>query len=344
VTVHQLPVPEAGTDQMIVYGTPTVLNGSASSGSGNYNYHWEPSDKLKYPDIPQPETVNLFETTLFTLNVTDAVTGCICSETDDMSVIISGDALSVNPSAQPNTICAGDSTRIFSLAGGGTGSYTYSWTSEPPGFIASVADIIIKPIVSTVYYVVISDGFNSANGSVGVTVNPSPTVALGPDTTVCVFDAITIDASNEGSEYLWNNGSVDRTITIASTGIGFDIRTVSVTVTSPEGCTTTSQRTIAFDFVACSGIGDHDNAGSLRIYPNPGNGLIYLENPGQSDRFLLTITDCLGRDIVKNKEIIFSESTRQNILDLKSHPAGIYLIRLTGNGITPVSIKYILNK
>jgi hypothetical protein len=344
VTVLQLPVPEAGPDQVIIYGTPAVLSGSASSGSGNYNYHWEPAYKLVNPDIPQPETVMLYETTLFTLSVTDAGTGCICGETDDMTVMISGNALNVNPSAQPNTICEGDSTRIFSLAGGGTGNYTYSWTSDPPGFVSSVPDTIVKPLVSTVYYIVVSDGFNTANGTVGVTVNPSPIVVLGPDTTVCVFDYITLDAGNEGSEYIWNNGSVARTITLGSTGIGFDIKTVSVTVTSPEGCKTTGQRTIAFDFIACSGISDHYTADGLRIYPNPGNGLIYMEKSGECEIFQLSVIDCFGRNIVENKEIIFSESNKQSILDLKTHPAGIYLIRVKGNGLIPVSVKYILSK
>jgi hypothetical protein len=169
-------------------------------------------------------------------------------------------------------------------------------------------------------------------------------LVLGPDTTICVFDNITLDAGNEGSEYLWNNGSVARTITLGSTGIGFDIKTVSVTVTSQEGCQATGQRTIAFDFTTCSGIGNYYTENGLRIYPNPGNGLIYLEKSGENGTFFLSATDCLGRNIVKNKEIIFSEANRQFILDLNTHPAGIYLIRLTGNSLTPAYIKYVLNK
>jgi hypothetical protein len=344
VTVHQLPIPEAGSDQMIIFGTPTILNGSASSGSGNYNYHWEPAFKLINPDIALAETVNLNETTLFTLSVTDAATGCICSGTDEMQVIISGNALNVNPSAQQNTICTGDSTRIFSLPGGGTGTYSYTWTSDPPGFISSSPDNIVKPFVNTVYFVVVSDGFNSASGSVGVTVNQSPILALGPDTIVCVFDSLTIDAGNEGSEYLWNNGSTTRKITLASIGIGFDMRTVSVTVTSQEGCKTSGRRIIAFDFSACSGINDQYNSEGLLIYPNPGNGLIYLERPDECMVLQISVTDFSGKDIIKNKEIILSEPNNQLILDLTPYPAGIYLIRLTGTIFKPVSSKYILNK
>ena len=344
VTVQQLPVPDAGPDQVIIFGTPAILNGLASSGSGNYTYHWEPAFKLLNPDVQQPETVNLYETTLFTLSVTDAETGCICEETDDITVILIGNALNVNPSAQPNIICTGDSTRISALAGGGTGTYSYAWTSDPPGFISSVDDISLKPLVSTVYSVVVSDGFNSAGGSVGVTVNPSPVVDLGQDTTVCVFDYITVDAGNDGSFYLWNNGSVTRSITLGSTGIGFDIRTVEVTVTSAEGCTTTAQRTIAFDFTACSGIGDYQDAHGWHLFPNPGNGIIYLEKSGEKGSFIVSVTDYMGRNILKNKETILSELHGHFILDINPVPSGIYLLRITGSKTESSSFKYILNK
>jgi hypothetical protein len=344
VTVHQLPVPEAGPDQVITFGTPTVLSGSASSGSGNYNCHWEPAYKLLNAEILQPETVNLYETTLFTLSVTDAETGCICGQPDAITVIISGNALSVNPSAEPNTICSGDSAQIFALAGGGAGIYTYAWTSDPPGFISSAPNPVVEPVVSTVYSVIISDGYNYASGSVGVTVNPSPYVVLGPDTTVCVFDTITIDAGNEGSEYVWSNGSVERTISLGSTGIGFDIKTLTVTVTSPEGCKATGQRTIAFDFTACTGTDDYLTEAGLRIYPNPGNGLLHIETTGESEIFLLSVIDFLGKNIVKSRKFNFSGLNKEYILDLKPYPAGIYLIRIEGASLSPVSVKYILSK
>lgn len=344
VTVNELPVPDAGPDQVIIFGTATVLQGSANYGSGSYNYHWEPAYKLIDPDIAGPATFNLFETTLFTLSITDAQTGCVCSQPDAVAVMISGSALSLNPSAQPNMICSGDSTRLFSLAGGGTGIYTYSWTSDPPGFISSLPDPFVEPDVSTVYTVLVSDGYNMISGSAGVTVHPKPFVDLGSDTIVCVFDTITIDAGNEGSSYIWSNGSTERTITLGSTGIGFESKMISVTVTSPGGCMSTSQRFVTFDFIACSGIDDIDAEAGLRIYPNPGNGLVYIEKTGKNDFSLLSVVDWLGRDIVKDRKIIFSESNNLFIVDLTSQPEGIYLIRLEGKSFSPISTKYILHK
>ncbi len=344
VTVHQLPVPEAGSDQMIIYGTTAVLQGSAGSGSGLYNYHWEPSYKLVNPDVANPATVNLYETTLFTLSVTDAQTGCACCQADAVAIMISGSALNVNPSASPGTICSGDSTQLFSLEGGGTGYYTHSWTSSPPGFISSLSDPTVQPLESTVYTVVISDGYNNVSGSVGVTVNPSPLVLLGGDTTVCVFETVTIDAGNEGASYLWSNGSTEKMISVGTTGIGYDSKTFYVTVTSSEGCMTTAHKKVTFDFTACTGINEQFNESGLRLYPNPGSGLVNIEETGDGDFFKLTVIDWTGRELICDRIIDLSGSEKRFILDLKPYPSGIYLVKMFSDKLNPVSIKYVLIK
>jgi hypothetical protein len=277
VNVHPLPVPEAGIDVTIPHGTTAVLLGSASAGSGSYNYHWEPADKLVDANIAHPQTVNLFSSTLFTLFVTDITYGCEADAPDQMTVIISGDALAVNPSVSDDEICFGESTQLFALAGGGSGIYEYYWTSVPAGFTSTEENPIAEPIVSTVYSVSITDGYTDVNGSASVTVNPTPIVALGPDATVCVFDTLTLDAGNPGSSYIWSNGSTDKIIRVATTGIGFDMKTISVTVTSPEGCVATDQRTLVFDFAACSGIEDPAVESNFHIYPNPAGDKVYVE-------------------------------------------------------------------
>jgi len=207
-----------------------------------------------------------------------------------------------------------------------------------------VSDPFVKPSVSTIYTVVVSDGFNTASSSVGVTVNAKPVVTLGNDTVICVFDTITIDAGNEGSNYIWSNGSTARTISIGSTGIGFESRTLSVSVTSPDGCMTTGQLIVTFDFIACTGIGDHYPESGLRIYPNPGNGMLYIETTGQIAACYLSIIDWQGRIIEKNKKVLFSGPNSQFVLDITSYPEGIYLLRIEETEISPITVKYILSK
>lgn len=344
VDVNVLPVPDAGQDQVIIYGTPTTLNGSASQGSGNYSYHWEPAYLLDNPDVPDPNTEKLYTTTVFTLNVTDQETDCACGQPDVMSVMISGDALSANPSALPPEICRGDSTRLFASAGGGTGNYTYSWSSDPPGFHSVLAEPAVQPDFSTQYNLQISDGFNFATGSVYVTVFQNPVVNLGNDTVVCVFDTVILDAGDEGESYLWFNGASSRQISIASTGIGYETRLVTVTVTSEEGCVTTKGKMISFDFTACSGIEDRAGNAWYRLYPNPGNGRINLEETSFPGEFSISVFDAYGKNIYRNDRIIFDQPVSRFTIDISSSPNGIYLFIIQKNGSDPITVKYLLSR
>jgi hypothetical protein len=320
-----------------------MLFGGASGGSGSYSYHWEPANLLQNANIPQPVTVNLTETTLFYLTVTDYQTGCVCEAPDAVVVNITGTALVATPSVLPDLICSGEAAQLFALAAGGTENYSYSWTSSPPGFTSIEANPYVTPYATTTYTVNVSDGYNSASGSITLNVNPSPSINLGVDETVCVFDTLTLDAGNPGSSYLWSNGSTDRTITVGTSGIGFDIGTYSVTVTSPQGCEGHAQKTIIFDFGACSGIGE-ETEGALRIYPNPGNGVFQVENSGKPGDYFLSVTDAYGTKVIDNRPVRFHEGYNSISFDLRGYPAGIYMVRITGEGHESIAAKYFLAK
>jgi hypothetical protein len=346
VTVHSLPVPNAGPDKTIPFGTSTTLQGSAVSGSGVYNYSWEPANKLVDPHLAMPTTILLDATTVYTLTVTDAQTGCVCSEPDNMEVTITGNALAVTPIAQPDTICSGETIQLFSQASGGAGNlfYNFTWTSQPPGFSSGEKDPTDQPLVNTVYTVVLDDGYKQVGGSVAVIVHPSPDVNIGQDATVCVFDTIPLDAGNDGCNYLWSNGSTEKILRVATIGIGFDMRTFWVTVTAPGGCFQTDYRTIIFDFAACNGIDDPVDENDFQIYPNPGNGTIQIENNAGLENCLLNITDIFGREIVKNQLIKFPGHGMNFNLDLGSYPPGLYLIRISADGKDLVAMKYLLKR
>jgi hypothetical protein len=342
LTVHPRPVPNAGTDKTIPFGTSTTLEGSASQGSGYYSYQWEPADKLIVSTMPHPTTVNLSQTTLFTLTVTDTQTGCICGETDDVTVVVTGNALAVHPEAQPDTICSGESVQLYSLAGGGSGNYEYYWTSTPPGFTSTSENPVVSPLVNTIYNVSLTDGYTYVNGTASVTVHPSPVIDIGDDGTVCVFDTLTLDAGNPGSSYIWSNGSTGQTVMVGTTGIGFDVKLVTVTVTTPDGCVATAERTIVFDFAACTGIDEPSANSDFALYPNPGNGILRIENKSGLDKCQLSVTDIYGREIIKNQEITFNSADNTFNLDLKSYPPGIYLVRISVDGRNLAALKYLL--
>jgi hypothetical protein len=178
---------------------------------------------------------------------------------------------------------------------------------------------------------------------VTLSVNPSPYLNLGPDATVCVFDTLTLDAGNPGSTYLWSDGSTSQSIMVGITGIGFDIKTYSVTVTSPDGCQSSDERTIIFDFAACYGI-DEPEGSTLRIYPNPGNGLVKIENTGEPESYILSVTDMFGTTVIENQAVEFIESGSTVLVDLTALKPGLYMLRLMNDGREAVAGKYLLTR
>ncbi len=210
VDVHGTPIADAGSDKSINPPTTTtaILNGSYSGGA-NVGYFWTPANLLNNAFIASPTTTALVSTTTYTLETKDTINGC--SSTDQVLVtVFTPGNLSVVASATPTAICIGDSSLISALANGGTGVYTYSWTSIPLGFTSTSQQVYVKPLVATTYTVVVNDGTNTANSSVSITVNPNPTVS---------FTGLNASACNNGSSMTLNGTPAGGTFSSNGSGI-----------------------------------------------------------------------------------------------------------------------------
>jgi len=208
VDVHETPIANAGSDKTINPPTTTTatLNGSYSGGS-NVGYFWTPANLLNNPNIASPTTTAITSSTTYTLETKDTINQC--SSTDQVLVtVFTGGPLTVTATASPTAICAGDSTLLTALANGGSGNYTYSWTSSPVGFTSNASQVYVKPNVATTYTVVVNDGSTNANSSVSVTVNPLPTVSFtGLNPTACNNgSAMTLNGTPSGGTFS-SNGS-----------------------------------------------------------------------------------------------------------------------------------------
>ena len=174
VTAASAPAASAGNDQSVGYGGSVTLNGSATGGSGNYSWHWEPAALLVNPNVQNATTINLTSTVLFTLTVTDQASGCISN--DQVLVTVSGGPLSVDATGDPNPVCSGNPVQLMALVSGGTGSNTFSWTSNPPGFTSTLPNPVATPILSTTYRVVVNDGSSTVHDSVEIIAMPLPEI------------------------------------------------------------------------------------------------------------------------------------------------------------------------
>jgi len=346
VTVNVVPAANAGGDQSISNGAFTTLNGSATGGSGNYTYHWEPASMLLNPNISNPTTIALTSSQLFTLSATDVTSGC--SGSDQVLVTVIGGVLAVDVTASPNPSCVGNPVQLMAIAGGGTGNYTYLWTSNPPGFNSNLLNPVVNPVNTTTYIVVVNDGFSTTSDSAMVTVNPlagTPDQPLGPDS---------VDVKNEPvSEYTTpsapNAVSCQWELTPAAAGAitgSYMVGTVTwapnylglahIRVKAGNGCGESSWSAEKTTFVDnTTGTAVRVNPG-FAISPNPTDGYFWLyTSPSYAAGAKVLILDMHGIILT---ETLLCASEKQ-FFSLKDNPPGIYFVRfVTGTEVKTLRV------
>jgi hypothetical protein len=293
------------------------------------------------PNIQNPVTVNLTSTTQFTLTVTDATSTCI--GTDQVLVTVTGGPLSLMAIATPETSCAGNAVQLMALTGGGTGNYTYSWTSDPVGFTSNIQNPVANPLETTTYTVVVNDGNATLSDLVLVTVNPLPTTPVsptGPDRVDLVYvsqSQYTAYAVANSDSYTWelspaNAGSINGTDTTASVTWNTSyLGNVTITVRSVNECgesgwsvgkTTEVDNTVGIN---------EEEMFNIVLYPNPNDGRFTIVSSEKISEVI--ITDMLGKQISKNQqpEIGFG-------YDFSYLPCGAYNVTML------IKRKYVVRK
>jgi hypothetical protein len=209
ITINNVEV-DAGEDTTIQLGTPALLEGIASAGSGDYVYAWTPDSLVVSPQSAASETVPLEASQTFKLEVTDTISGCVI--TDEVDVAVEGEPLSVNAMAIETDLCYGDSSTLIAEVAGGSGQYTYSWY-DAEGEIGTDASIIVNPDTTTIYTFVVNDGFNQIESEVRIHVHPLPDVDAGEDQYLCYGEISLEHCTPSFSEgiYEWTNYATDST-------------------------------------------------------------------------------------------------------------------------------------
>jgi hypothetical protein len=146
-------------------------------------------------------------------------------------VVLNVAEVAINVTPDQETICKGESAQLTSQVTGGSGTYTYTWTSDPAGFISSDANVTVKPDITTTYYLEVFDGSVTVHDPVTITVNPVPVIYLGADTAICDGESKVLSAGEGFTSYLWNTGETTFTIETAVEGSYW------VEVTNEFGCT-----------------------------------------------------------------------------------------------------------
>lgn len=123
---------------------------------------------------------------------------------------------SMTLSASPGTICIGESSQLNAVPAGGSGNFTYSWTSDPAGFTSNLQNPVVSPTDTTLYICSIFDGTNTITDTIAVNVNFPATAIAGEDGIVCGNAAYGLNGQATNYNTLIWSTSGDGTFSLAS--------------------------------------------------------------------------------------------------------------------------------
>ncbi|MCT4587462.1 MAG: hypothetical protein N4A71_06535, partial [Carboxylicivirga sp.] len=221
VTVNPLPDVDAGLDQTICFGDPTVAL-TATTSVGGATYLWSTGETT------QTINVSPAATTTYTVTVTNPATGC--EGVDNVTVNV--DPLPDVDAGLDQTICFGDPA-VALTATTSVGGATFLWSTGE-----TTQTINVSPAATTVYTVTVTNPATGcdANDNVTVNVNDLPDVNAGADVAICAGDpAVTLTATTSVPtvSYLWSTGETTQSIDVAPAAT----TTYTVTITNTAtGC------------------------------------------------------------------------------------------------------------
>lgn len=244
-----LPIRADFRNESVCIGTPMQFNDSSRSFpvSWSWNFGDPTSGANNTSNIPNPlHDFTSAGTYQVTLIVTD---GCGGSDTVVKPITI-GTNLPVDLGIDSLSGCIGDTFTLVSNLTSGTFTWAQS-TATPPVFNPNGNSTQSQLVTTSGWYrlTVNIPGCSGAD-SVIVNINTNPPVVnLGPDTTICSGNSITLDAGNPGATYLWSTGDVSQTIAVTTAD------TITVFV-DDQGCTATDTVIINVDIIADAFIGN----------------------------------------------------------------------------------------
>ncbi len=315
VTVNALPVITSQSGNVTLCGDVSSTHSVSVAGTNTYEWYFTEIGGTDEDMIDGSYTEINYTTNVMTIQ--QVLTGdyngygvyCIITNSNNCSVTSLIDTIVANPLptilVNSGVICAGQS---FTMVPSGADTYTFSGGSNA-----------VMPTVDATYTVTGTDVNGCENTVVStVTVNALPTLmTMTTNTLLCTGETATLSVSG-ASTYTWSTTEITPDIVVTPTA-----QTIyTVDGTDANGCSNTT--TITQDVSLCTGIAALTNDALVNVYPNPNNGLFYIELITDSK---VSIMNSLGQTIVNE-----NMSSGKNELDIHNQAEGIYFVKvLQGN-------------
>jgi subtilisin-like proprotein convertase family protein len=285
-----------------------AIDMTITGGVSPYSILWSTSDIT--------EDLSGLDAGSYSFTITDnsgcQILGIIDVPADNGSINIQLDGL-----ADDN--CSASQGYIMIDVTGGSGTYTYDWSH---GETAQDAFFLTEGT----YTVTVTDD-NGCSAQETYTIDNStaytivdPAVITPASCATCADGAIDISIdwgpNPPGNlTYWWSNGEFTQDISNLTPG------TYDVQIWDDFGCYVTGTYTV----VNSAGYDDNEMTGIV-IYPNPSDGLVYVEFEDPGIDYSLTVVDASGRKVVYTSIITPDKRVQLNLSVLAT---GTYFIRLT---------------
>jgi gliding motility-associated-like protein len=324
VNITPKPSVKVSGNNNICLGDSTQLN---ASGANKYVWNNKPllnNDTIFNP-IAKPITQTLF--------IVEGFIGA-CSNKDSINVFVS----SIIPDAGINkNICLGDSVQLN--ASGGT---KYEWLTNNTLSDTSISNPYAKPITSSKYYVLVSNGVCKQKiDSVEVFVISNLITDAGKDTSLCKNDSIQLNATG-GTSFTWtpstglNRNDIPNPMASPNITTKYYLKSTSGSCFADDSITITVNEKpiidVGLDKIICKGesylINTISDADNFVWYPN-----VFLDNyllknpkttPDSSLQYVVkaenSINGCINYDTIKitvnNPKASFKASTYAGLAPL----------------------------
>lgn len=194
---------------------------------------------------------------------------------------------------------------LFQLQGP-SGMKSYTWFNGTDGQTFNVTG-------SGLYYLEVeSQGGCSYSDSIVVTVNASPSISLGSDTSLRTDDPLVLTPGFGFVKYEWSTGESTESIEVKDKG------TYSVTVTDENGCTGFDEMAI-LSSASISSL----NGVDVSVYPNPATNILYISANDALLQGDVKLLDNNGRIVLRTK------LNGNAALNVGNVAAGLYRLVLT---------------
>lgn len=284
-----------GADTSMCSNTGLLLD----AGPGFTNYLWSTGDTT--------QTIITSGTGTYIVSVTD-IASCPSSDT---IVIQQYPAPAVNLGPDQD-MCATDTITLDA----GSGFTSYSWS------VGNITTQTLTVTVSGLYIVNVTD----TNGCIGadtimVNLYANPISSFTASTSG--LQAMFTNSSSGGTTYFWDFGDGNTSTGIAPTHLYANPGSyqVCLTVTSADGCSTTTCRQVNVAHIGFETF----TANDFHIYPNPASGHFFIQMP-EDRTSVYEIMDIAGRVIANG---MLQPGT--NKIDVSAVSSGVYIVRLDHN-------------